>query len=164
MGHGPLLGDDPVPGRPSARGGAGVEGLFAFALAYVVLNVATRSSHPGNSFYGLAIGFTVMAAAAAVGGMSGGAFNPVDAAAASVMGMFDWAQLWVYLFAGGALAGLVFLGQNPGTGRPRRPSPAGTSTRPSRPDHDDHRPIRCSPCGFPIRLPPPKAWCGRAVH
>jgi aquaporin Z len=53
-----------------------VELLFTFALAYVVLNVATSKSHPDNSFYGLAIGFTVVAGAFAVGGISGAAFNP----------------------------------------------------------------------------------------
>jgi aquaporin Z len=39
--------------------------LFTFALAYVVLNVATSKDHSDNSFYGLAIGFTVVAGAAA---------------------------------------------------------------------------------------------------
>src|SRR5262245_17075804 len=40
-----------------------VELLFTFALAYVVLNVATSKDHPNNSFYGLAIGFTVLVGA-----------------------------------------------------------------------------------------------------
>ena len=53
--------------------------LFTFALAWVVLNVATSKDHPTNSFYGLAIGFTVLAGAVAVGGVSGGAFNPAVA-------------------------------------------------------------------------------------
>ena len=39
-----------------------MELLFTFALCYVVLNVATSKSHPDNSFYGLAIGFTVVPA------------------------------------------------------------------------------------------------------
>ncbi len=50
--------------------------LFTFALALVVLNVATASKAEGNSYYGLAIGFTVMTGAVAVGDISGGAFNP----------------------------------------------------------------------------------------
>ena len=41
-----------------------------------LLNVATSRDHPGNSFYGLPIGFTVFAGAASVGNISGGAFNP----------------------------------------------------------------------------------------
>src|SRR6185295_5881459 len=51
-----------------------VEFLFTFALAWVVLNVATHKSTAGNSYYGVAIGMTVMTGAVAVGGVSGGAF------------------------------------------------------------------------------------------
>jgi aquaporin Z len=87
------------------------EFLFTFALAYVVLNAATAKGTEGNSFYGLAIGFTVMAGAFAVGGISGGVFNPAVAVGISVMGISSWANIWVYLlanFAGGAVAALVF--------------------------------------------------------
>ena len=85
-------------------------------VSYVVLNVATSKSHPDNSFYGLAIGFTVVAGAFAVGTISGGAFNPAVTLGAAVMGMFAWPTLWVYLVAqvlGGITAGGVFLAQNP---------------------------------------------------
>jgi aquaporin Z len=88
-----------------------VEALFAFALAYVVLNVATSSSHPDNSFYGLAIGFTVLAGAVTVGGISGAVFNPAVALGGAFAGLFDWSTLWVYLLAnlaGGAAAGMGF--------------------------------------------------------
>jgi aquaporin Z len=93
-----------------------VELLFTFALCFVVLNVATSKSHPDNSFYGLAIGFTVVAGAFAVGAISGGAFNPAVTFGAAVMGMFAWSTLWVYLLAqliAGAAAGAVFLALNP---------------------------------------------------
>jgi aquaporin Z len=93
-----------------------VELLFTFALCYVMLNVATSKSHPDNSFYGLAIGFTVVAGAFAVGGISGGAFNPAVTVGAAVMGMFAWPTLWVYLVAqlvAGAAAGAAFLAINP---------------------------------------------------
>jgi aquaporin Z len=93
-----------------------VELLFTFALGYVVVNVATSKSHPDNSFYGLAIGFTVVAGGFAVGGISGGAFNPAVALGASVMGLFAWPTLWVYLLvqlAGGAAAGFTFRALNP---------------------------------------------------
>src|SRR5262245_14500844 len=50
-----------------------------FALAFVVLNVATAKSLAGNYFYGSAIGVTVAACAFALGGYSGGAFNPAVA-------------------------------------------------------------------------------------
>src|ERR1700704_5629518 len=76
-----------------------VELLFTFALCYVVLNVATSKSHPDNSYFGLAIGFTVLAGAFAVGTISGGAFNPSVTVGAAVMGMFAWPTLWVYLVA-----------------------------------------------------------------
>jgi len=49
------------------------EFLFTFALGYVVLNTATAKGTDGNSFYGLAIGFTVVTGAFTVGGISGGA-------------------------------------------------------------------------------------------
>jgi aquaporin Z len=81
-----------------------------------VLNVATSNSHPNNSFYGLAVGFTVVAGAAAVGTISGGAFNPAVALGAAVMGMFAWSTLWVYLLAqliGGIAASVAFLALNP---------------------------------------------------
>jgi hypothetical protein len=63
-----------------------VELLFTFALCYVVLNVATSKDHPDNSFYGLGIGFTVVAGAFTVGAISGGAFNPAVSLGAAVMG------------------------------------------------------------------------------
>jgi aquaporin Z len=93
-----------------------VELLFTFALAYVVLNVATSKDHPDNSFYGLAIGFSVVAGAIAVGGISGGAFNPAVALAGAAMGIFAWPTLWVYLLAqviAGAAAGVAFRTLNP---------------------------------------------------
>ena len=93
-----------------------VELLFTFALCYVVLNVATSKSRRDNSYFGLAIGFTVLAGAFAVGAISGGAFNPSVAVGAAVMGMFAWSTLWVYLVAqiiAGAAAGVTFLALNP---------------------------------------------------
>jgi aquaporin Z len=87
------------------------EFLFTFALVYVVLNSATAKGTMGNSFYGLAIGFTVMVGAFAVGPVSGGAFNPAVAVGVTVMGLAGVAKLVLYLvadFAGGAVAALVF--------------------------------------------------------
>jgi aquaporin Z len=92
------------------------EFIFTFVLSYVVLNVATSKDHPNNSFYGLAIGFTVLVGAIAVGGVSGGAFNPAVAFGGSLMGLFAWANIWIYLvgcLAGGAAAGLTFRALNP---------------------------------------------------
>ena len=89
-----------------------VEFLFTFALAYVVLNVATAKGTEGNSFYGLAIGFTVLVGAVSVGWISGGAFNPAIALGATVFGAFPWSHIWIYLladFAGGIAAAGLFL-------------------------------------------------------
>jgi aquaporin Z len=92
------------------------EFLFTFALAFVVLNVATAKGTSENSFYGLAIGMTVLAGAFAVGGISGGVFNPAVAVGISTMGLSSWANFWIYLFAdflGGAIAALTFKSLNP---------------------------------------------------
>jgi len=87
------------------------EFLFTFALVFVVLNSATSKDNNGNSFYGLAIGFTVLAGAFAVGGVASAAFNPAVAVGISSMGLVSWNRLWIYLvanFSGGALAAVTF--------------------------------------------------------
>ena len=92
------------------------EFLFTFALAWVVLNTATAKGTSGNSFYGLAIGMTVMAGAFAVGGISGGVFNPAVAVGISAMNMSAWSHLWIYVvseFAAAIAAALAFKFVNP---------------------------------------------------
>jgi aquaporin Z len=87
------------------------EFLGTFALAYVVLNVATSKGTEGNSFYGLAIGFTVLTMALAFGGISGGAFNPAVAVGISILRLAAWSSLWIYLvgcFGGAIIAALIF--------------------------------------------------------
>lgn len=93
------------------------EFLFTFALVFVVLNTATAKGTAGNSFYGLAIGFTVLAGAFAVGNISGGAFNPAVAIGISAMGLASWSNIWIFFvaeFAGAAVAALTFKMMNPG--------------------------------------------------
>jgi aquaporin Z len=82
------------------------EFLFTYALVWVILNVATHKNTAGNSYYGLAIAGTVLAGAFAVGGISGGAFNPAVALGLCLMGLVAWGSLWIYLVAcfGGAIA------------------------------------------------------------
>jgi aquaporin Z len=92
------------------------EFLFTFALAYVVLNTATAKGTSGNSFYGLAIGMTVMTGAFAVGAISGGAFNPAVAVGIGIMKLVAISDLWIHLlgeFAGGAVAAMAFKFINP---------------------------------------------------
>ncbi len=87
------------------------EFLFTFALVYVVLNSATARGTAGNSFYGLAIGFTVVVGAFAVGPVSGGAFNPAVAVGITAMGLSAIPDIWIFLladFAGGAAAAFLF--------------------------------------------------------
>ncbi len=118
-----IVGDTFAP-APAPEAGLVVvllaEALFTFALSLVVLNVATDDATADNSFYGLAIGFTVMAGAFAVGGISGGVFNPavgsgpilVDA----LMGDGAFDQLWIYWVGpllGGVAAAGVFDLQHP---------------------------------------------------
>jgi aquaporin Z len=94
--------------------------LFTFALVLVVLNVATSKATEGNSYYGLAIGFTVMVGAYTVGGVSGGAFNPAVGTGPIVVdfiaGDGTLGNLWIY-WAGPLLGSLgalaVFQLQNP---------------------------------------------------
>ncbi|MEO7306145.1 MAG: aquaporin [Ferruginibacter sp.] len=90
--------------------------LGTFALAYVVLNVATAKGTSGNSFYGLAIGGTVLAMATVLGQFSGGAFNPAVAVGLCIQKSMCWAQIWMYLvgaLGGGALAAIIFSLNNP---------------------------------------------------
>jgi aquaporin Z len=112
---------DPIPlsvsGSRAIWTAVVAELAFTFALAYVVLNVATSKDHPNNSFYGLAIGLTVMVGAVAVGSVSGGAFNPAVGLGVIVAGLASWSMLWIYVVAtvvGGALAAIVFRFLNPG--------------------------------------------------
>jgi aquaporin Z len=92
-----------------------VEILYTFALALVVLNSAVAKKTQGNSFYGLAIGFTVVVAAFAGGPISGGAFNPAVGIGPTIINAFlgggSWSALWIYIVGpliGGGLAATVF--------------------------------------------------------
>jgi len=85
--------------------------LGTFALAYVVLNVATAKGTAGNSFYGLAIGGTVLAMALIFGGYSGGVFNPAVGVGLALQESICWKDIWIYFVApvaGGVLAALTF--------------------------------------------------------
>jgi aquaporin Z len=104
----------PLAATPTEYGFAAkllAELLFTFALVYVVLNSATAKGTAGNSFYGLAIGFTVVVGAFAVGPVSGGAFNPAVAVGQATAQITRWSDIWIPLladFAGGGVAAVVF--------------------------------------------------------
>ncbi len=101
----------PGPGTFTASALA-IEVLFTAALVTVVLNVAATRATQGNSFYGLAIGFTIVVAAFTGGSISGGAFNPAVGFGATLGGALfksgSWSDLWLYLV--GPLAGAVIAG------------------------------------------------------
>lgn len=87
------------------------EFLGTFALVYVVLNTATAKGTANNSFYGLAIGFTVMCMAYSLGAVSGGAFNPAIATGVVAAKMSAFSSIWIpYVanLAAGVVAAIVF--------------------------------------------------------
>lgn len=97
-----------------------VEFLFTFALVLVVLNVATTKKNAGNSYFGLAIGITILAAATAGGPISGGAFNPAVAIGPIILDTFkggnSLGNMIIYLvgpFLAGLIAPFVFKYTNP---------------------------------------------------
>lgn len=101
--------------------------IFTFALVWVILNVATARGTEGNSYFGLAIGFTVLAGAYAVGGISGGAFNPAVAMGITLLGLSGLADLWIFLvanFLGGAAAAVAFNVLDLGDDKPTTATPA----------------------------------------
>src|SRR3954452_13266163 len=112
-----ITGGPKEPGKaPDILSALTVEFLYTFALCYVVLNVATAKATAGNSFYGLAIGFTVLAGAYAVGPISGAAFNPAVAVGITILNFVPVSAIWIYFvanLAGGACAALAFKAIHP---------------------------------------------------
>ncbi|HET6638184.1 MAG TPA: aquaporin [Gemmatimonadota bacterium] len=117
----------PAPGpEASATAALIVEVLFTFALCLVVLNTAMHPKTQGNSYYGLAIGFTVLVGAIAGGSISGGAFNPAVGVGPilvqAVAGEGGFAHLLLYIvgpLVGGFLAAVVFRYQESSEGTSR---------------------------------------------
>ena len=126
----------PAPGQGASPIGALlIEVLYTTALCLVVLHSATAPQTTGNSFYGLAIGFTVTAGAFAGGSISGGAFNPAvgigPILASALLGGGSVANLWLYLvgpFAGGVVAAVVYRVQQPAQPTPQEALAAGSAT------------------------------------
>jgi len=86
------------------------EFLWSGLLATVVLQAATSSATTNNSYFGLAIGFTVFSGAVIVGPISGGAFNTAVGLALPILAN-DPVKCWMYVVApplGGVAAGLLF--------------------------------------------------------
>jgi len=89
------------------------EFLYTFMLCFVVLNVACSKMHAGkNQFYGLAIGFVVIAGGYGAGHISGGCFNPAVAIGIDVSSAglgFGWCiPYMIFEFIGAAVAAVLF--------------------------------------------------------
>jgi len=88
-----------------------VEILYTFLLCFVVLNTATAGKNAGNQYFGLAIGFVIVAGGYAAGNISGGAFNPAVALGIDISskgyGYYGWMYM-VFEFFGAALAAGYF--------------------------------------------------------
>ena len=92
-----------------------IEIIFTFALVSVVLHVAVSDKSKVNDYYGIAIGFVVMAAVLAGGSLSGGAFNPAVGLGPNLYNLGalsdNLSNIWLYIlgpFIGGAAASLTF--------------------------------------------------------
>ena len=84
--------------------------IFTYLLVFVILNVATHPNLDGNSFYGFAIGLTVMAGAFCVGPLSGGVFNPAVSIGPSLVDIITEngvSQYFVWYYLTGPMAGSV---------------------------------------------------------
>jgi aquaporin Z len=89
------------------------EVLYTFMLCFVVLNVAASKAHAGqNQFYGLAIGFVIVAGAYGAGSVSGGCFNPAVAFGLDISSTFKGINYCLLYTAseliGAALASIMF--------------------------------------------------------
>lgn len=88
------------------------EVLYTFMLCFVVLNVAATKKNGGNQFFGLAIGFVIIAGGYAAGNISGGCFNPAVALGIDVSSAglgFGWGFAYAgYELIGAALAAGLF--------------------------------------------------------
>ena len=98
--------------------------FFTFILASVDLNVTTTKKGSEKSYYGIAIGLTILAGSLALGKISGAAFNPaVGSVPVTIKYIFRGGNVlnsFIYLirpFVGASLAGLTFKFVNPGKKR-----------------------------------------------
>ena len=106
-----LFPDAVVPGFELGNDAVVAELLFTFALAYVILNVATTESTSGNGYYGAAIALVVLAGAITVGSISLASFNPAVTSALIVSGKLTIADSWMHFvpqFVGAVLATYVY--------------------------------------------------------
>lgn len=95
-----------------------VEALYTMMLCLVVLLSACDRKTSGNQYYGLAIGFVIVAGGIAGGAISGGAFNPAVALgidfSSSLRSGFGWSiAYWGFEFLGAFGAAILFSAVRP---------------------------------------------------
>jgi len=98
---------------------AGVcELLYTFMLCFVVLNCAVSKKTSGNQYFGMAIGFVIIAGAYGAGAVSGGCFNPAVAVgidfSGAHLGSSTCLAYVAFQLAGAALAAVMFMLVRPG--------------------------------------------------
>lgn len=100
------------------------EMLYTFMLAFAVLNCATMYKQFGRQYFGLAIGFVILAAGYGGGAISGGCLNPALALGVDLTSVhlgFGWSCSYIgFEFVGAAIAGALFRvirPQDPGHGQ-----------------------------------------------
>jgi aquaporin Z len=101
----------PAPGFETVSAGV-CEFLYTFMLCFVVLNVAVAKGNQGadgkgNHFYGLAIGFVIVAGAYGAGAVSGGCFNPAVAFGIAVGSLVGSSFKWFLIYTGFEVAAAV---------------------------------------------------------
>ncbi|MEQ9426006.1 MAG: aquaporin [Cyclobacteriaceae bacterium] len=87
------------------------EFIGTFVLCYVYLSAFTSQKGAGNSYYGMAVGFAVIAGSYALANSSGAFFNPTVSFGQSIIEKSSWDNLWIYLVAqllAGITAGFTF--------------------------------------------------------
>lgn len=94
------------------------EAAYTFMLCFVVLNVAVAEKSQeggGNQWYGLAIGFVIVAGAYGAGVVSGGCFNPAVAIGIDVSSLGAWCIVYTFFeLFGAVLAVIAFKVVRPG--------------------------------------------------
>lgn len=86
--------------------------FYTFMLVFVILNVAVTKKAEGKQFYGLAIGFVIVAGAYSGGAISMGCFNPAVALGIDLISVFEgfgncfWYTL--FEFVGAVVAVVLF--------------------------------------------------------
>jgi len=105
---------EPAKGFNMAQAGV-CELFYTFMLCFVVMNVAAakKNATEKNQYYGLAIGFVVIAGAFGAGAVSGGCFNPAVAfgidVASAWLGFGYCLPYIAFELAGALLAAILFM-------------------------------------------------------